>query len=109
MSMYTNDGKLRVLSRQCDTCIFLPGNKMHLSAGRLAGMIAECRERQSFIPCHETMTIEEDDDGDTHGDGPICAGFFDKYGQISQLVRIFQRLDGILMVDPDTIPHPQAS
>lgn len=108
-AMYSTDGKLLVLSRPCDTCIFAPGNRMHLEKGRLAGMIQECRERQTFIPCHETMEIEEDDDGETHGEGPICNGFYEKWGGYSQLVRIFERLGSVRLVDPDTVPHPQGT
>lgn len=38
-------GKSRLLSRQCDTCVFAPGNKMHLAPGRLRDLVAEARSR----------------------------------------------------------------
>lgn len=95
--MSTASGKLEVLAEQCPTCIFRPGNPMKLRAGRVASMVRECYERQSFIPCHETMSHDEDDDN--RADGPVCRGFFDAHGDASQLVRICERLGQIEFVE----------
>lgn len=46
-------GKSR-LSRQCDTCVFAHDNKMHRT-GRLRGLVAEARGRESIIVCHSTL------------------------------------------------------
>lgn len=93
---------LLVLSRRCSTCIFHSGNRMHLHAGRVASMVADCRRTQGFIPCHETMRPldGQEDEDDPRMDGPICRGFYDAHGEVSQLVRIFGRLDAIQEVDP---------
>lgn len=80
---------LEVLNEQCETCIFRPGNKMHLKKGRVAQMVRKCTQEQSFIPCHETMTHDDDEE---HASGPVCRGFFDAHGHVSQLVHVAERL-----------------
>ncbi|MGY0007548.1 hypothetical protein [Micromonospora sp. I033] len=44
-------GKSRLLSRRCDTCVFAPGNRMHLAPGRLRDLVTEARQREAFIVC----------------------------------------------------------
>lgn len=92
---------VQVLARQCDTCIFRPGNVMRLRPGRVRGMVAECTRTQGFIPCHETMEYDdEDEDGESlSASGPVCRGFFDAHGEVSQLIRIAGRLDAIEFVE----------
>ncbi|GLI03699.1 hypothetical protein [Phytohabitans aurantiacus] len=48
-------GKSRLLSRQCATCIFKPGNLMHLQEGRLKDLVSETRATEGFIVCHSTL------------------------------------------------------
>lgn len=95
---------VQVLDEQCATCIFRPGNLMKLRPGRVRGMVAECARTQGYIPCHETMVHDdEDDDGEsTTATGPVCRGFFDAHGEVSQLLRIADRLDGIEFVPAPT-------
>ena len=61
------DGRLWVLDRKCGTCIFRPGNPMHLRPGRVEGMVAECIEQDTVISCHKTL----------HGPKSICRGVYD--------------------------------
>lgn len=66
------DGRVHVVKRMCDTCIFRPGNLMRLEPGRVEGLVAATVRADSCIPCHET----------THGQGPgeaVCRGFFEKH------------------------------
>lgn len=63
------NGRVHVLDEQCSTCIFRPGNKMHLSRGRVKGMVKEATEKQSTIICHGTLS----------GKKAVCRGFFDLY------------------------------
>lgn len=65
------DGVIHVQARMCKTCIFRPGNLMHLDPGRVEAMVEdeECGD-DGCIPCHQ------------HLDGPgqaVCRGFFDKH------------------------------
>lgn len=82
---------------------------MHLRPGAVASMIKKCGERQTHIPCHETMTPHEDhdeddpeeDEGTAWADGPICRWFYEKHGHLSQLIRTMERIPGgVTFIDP---------
>lgn len=49
---------VRVMAEQCATCIFRPGNLMHLRPGRLRDLLAEAEAADSCIVCHETLEDE---------------------------------------------------
>ncbi|MEV0431537.1 hypothetical protein [Micromonospora sp. NPDC050495] len=96
-------GKSRLLSRQCDTCIFNPGNPMHLAPGRLRDLVSEARQRESFIVCHDTLPHYRQP-----GVKPaICRGFADRYR--TQALQLIERLFGFVEVDPPgaTGPDPR--
>jgi hypothetical protein len=102
MSESRGFGGLEVLGEQCQTCIFRPGNLMHLQPGRLKSMTNKVRQTQGHIPCHETMTYLDDgdaEDEDARAEGPICRGFYDAMGETSQIVRIAERLGCLRFVD----------
>ena len=86
-------GKSRLLSRQCSTCIFRPGNLMHLSHGRLHDIVTEARAKGCFIVCHDTLP------GMHEGAAPaICRGFRERYS--TQALQIIERLWGFLEIEP---------
>lgn len=72
-------GLPRVMSRKCDTCIFRPGNPMHLREGRRESMVAGATANGAWIPCHDTFA--EDAQG-------ICRGFYDVHGRDSVGIRL---------------------
>jgi hypothetical protein len=87
-------GKTRLLSRQCDTCIFGPGNPMGLAAGGLRQLVGETRQRGGFIICHNTLPRYR------AGARPaVCRGFADRY--VTWQLRL-ARLLGFLEVEPPT-------
>ena len=86
--------KSRLLSRQCDTCIFRPGNLMHLSTGRLRELITEARRDESFVVCHDTLPHYRNPDVKP----AICRGFADRYS--TQALQVIERLFGFIEVDP---------
>ncbi|MFG1888102.1 hypothetical protein ACGFIR_09560 [Micromonospora sp. NPDC049051] len=92
-------GKSRLLSRQCSTCIFAPGNRMHLSAGRLRDLVTEARHRESFIVCHDTLPHYLYPEASP----AICRGFADRYR--TQALQLIERLFGFVEVDPPQPPH----
>jgi hypothetical protein len=62
------DGEVHVQARKCDTCIYRPGNLMHLEPGRKDGMQAEAVAGSGVIPCHKTLGS---------GKEAVCRGYFD--------------------------------
>lgn len=90
------DGKLRVLTERCSTCVFRPGNPMHLNPGRLRDLVQQNLSAGAALVCHQTLSY-----GDHPDFGPaLCRGFYDAHGHQVNLVRIMQRLDGIAEVAP---------
>lgn len=81
---------LRVCAEKCSTCVFRPGNLMQLQPGRVAGMVRESIENDSFIPCHKTLD----------GDKAVCRGFFDKHKDKSLGCRL-GAIFGIIEVEAD--------
>jgi hypothetical protein len=97
---------MKVLKEQCATCIFRPGNLMHLQKGRVKEMVAQCKAQDTHIPCHEHMEYvhewaDEDADADyeTTPDSPVCRGFYNRYPGVGQMIRIFERLGRLEEVD----------
>jgi hypothetical protein len=86
-------GKTRLLARECPTCIFKPGNLMHLAPGRLRQMVTEACGEAGYIICHSTLPYHHD------GAQPaICRGFADRYH--TWQLQIIQRLWGFVEVQP---------
>jgi len=77
------DGRIHVCERLCETCVFRPGNLMHLESGRLAGMVSDAKANESAIICHSTLY----QDG---VDNAVCRGFYDRH--LTQPLQIAQRL-----------------
>ena len=78
------DGGVWVRREQCDTCIFRPGNLMHLTPGVVASMKKNADERGTCIVCHDGM----------HGpEAAVCAGYFANHN--SALLQLAERM-GVL-------------
>lgn len=102
-----NTGRPRVLAEQCTTCIFRPGNLMHLKRGRLKQITEGARRADSFITCHATLP------GMSGAQPAVCRGFFDRY--TTSFLRVMGRLGGWHQVPPaevaisDAHPSPEAT
>jgi hypothetical protein len=69
-------GKVRVLSHRCQTCIFRPGNLMHLAPGRCGQIVKANVAAGALLTCHSTLPY-----GDHPDFGPaVCAGFWARHG-----------------------------
>ncbi|MBQ0985888.1 hypothetical protein KBZ10_15455 [Streptomyces sp. F63] len=83
-------GAVRLCARMCTTCIFRPGNPMHLEPGRVTRMVTEARAREGHIPCHATLGTTEP---------AICRGYADGPDQgrslALRLARTLGRLEEI--------------
>lgn len=83
------EGRLWVQERKCDTCIFRPGNLMHLDPGRCESMTAEAIREQGVIPCHKTLGS---------GAENVCRGFFDVAKHEVGALSAAERLDILVEV-----------
>lgn len=88
-SNVVNAGKVHVCARMCKTCIFRPGNLMHLEEGRVDDMVAKATADEGCIPCHSTLDQPQQ---------AVCRGFFDRHA--TSLLQIAQRLDFIAYIEP---------
>jgi hypothetical protein len=85
------NGKVRVLSERCTTCI-LGGDQSitpHLGRGRLKDLVE--RAADGHIPCHSTLD-------NANPGAAICHGWFDKFGMESNFVRVMGRIGGLEFV-----------
>lgn len=64
------DGKVHVQAAKCSTCIYRPGNLMHLDPGRKDQMQADAIRDNGVIPCHQTIHGRREQES-------VCRGFFD--------------------------------
>jgi hypothetical protein len=85
-------GRLHVLARRCDTCVFRRGNLMDLHPGRVEGMVAGALRNDSVIPCHSTLY-------DPAVQPAVCRGFFARYWRDVAGLRL-ARLMGLVELDP---------
>jgi hypothetical protein len=91
--------RTRLLAGMCATCIFRPGNPMHLNPGRLRDLVDQARAGDGFIVCHSTLA----------GMAPpgvkpaVCRGFADRYG--TQALQIMGRLFGFDEIEPPNVHH----
>src|SRR5688572_23813621 len=97
----TDKNGIRVLSEQCSTCIFHPGNRMHLAPGGLRSLVdAALAKDNGHIPCHDTLPY-----GNYQSvPGAICRGYWDRYADQVQLLQVAKRLGFVIEV-----PRPEDS
>jgi len=93
-------GRPRLLSKRCATCIFRPGNQMHLAPGRLRSLVNGALENDTWIPCHDTLAYGPHPD---FGEA-ICRGFYDRFASASAGIRLAEALGGCPEVPPPTNP-----
>lgn len=93
--------KPRLMSEQCTTCVFRPGNLMHLSPGRLKELIGSNTGPEALgLVCHQTLSYG----AHPETGAAFCRGFYDSYGHLANYIRIMERLGGFTEVDP---PAPE--
>ena len=90
------DGKVHVQDKKCSTCIYRPGNLMHLAADRKDRMQAEAIAGGGVIPCHQTIEAY----GCEPGLESVCRWFFD-VAKHEGLLSVAERL-GLVEFTPTT-------
>lgn len=78
------DGRMHVVADRCSTCVFRPGNPMHLQPGRVRELTDGNLSAESALVCHKTLP---------YGDHPevgeaICRGFYDGPGRGSPALQL---------------------
>lgn len=77
---------VRVMKDRCPTCIFRPGNAMHLNRGVVRDMVDEANaDDAGSIVCHDTLDDEKQ---------AVCRGFFDRHA--TPLLQIAERMGFIV-------------
>jgi hypothetical protein len=84
------DGKVHVVRSMCNTCIFRPGNPMHMNDGAVEQMIESALAEDSAIDCHKTLSC----------DTAVCAGFAAHHGGDVLPLRLAAALGVIEKVEP---------
>ncbi|MFE0527120.1 hypothetical protein ACFW0V_05925 [Micromonospora parva] len=85
--------KTRLLARECATCIFKPGNPMHLDPGRLKQMVTAARGDAGYIICHSTLLY-----AGSPVPPAVCRGFADRYR--TWQLQVMEQLWGFVEVEP---------
>lgn len=94
------DGKVHVMSDKCSTCVFRPGNLMHLSPGRLKGMVDHVQETGVPFSCHQTLPYAEGAYVEHYGGAALCHGAVERYGEDSIIMRMAHAHEIIESVEP---------
>lgn len=87
------DGRVHVMARQCDTCIFRPGNLMHLDPSRRDDMVQGAIANNTAIICHSTLSDVQ----------AVCRGFFDQHK--TSTLRLAEAM-GVIEYDSAEGRHP---
>jgi hypothetical protein len=93
----TVDGKTRLLSEPCSSCITRPaGERIALSNQRVSQFIRQARAAESYVVCHNTLPAAA-----TSAEPAVCRGFYDRYS--TNALRLIERLWGFVEVDPPEV------
>ncbi|MEU6475359.1 hypothetical protein ABZ858_00440 [Streptomyces sp. NPDC047017] len=91
---------VRICEDRCTTCIFRPGNLMHLAPGRVAAMVKKAVAAEGHIVCHSTLGTSAP---------AICAGYATHpRGRTASLALRLVRA-GVLAVIPVRPDHQECS
>lgn len=93
-------GLPRLLTRKCETCIFRPGNRMHLNDGARDDIVCAALDNDSWIVCHSTLPGT----GNPVGSQAICRGFWDVHARDSFGCRLAVAFGGPVVVPPPAEP-----
>lgn len=85
-----------VCEQMCNTCIFRPGNLMHLNKGTVERMVKETDRKDDNVICHKSKGLMDE--------LPVkawCRGSVDR--RPGQAVRIMQRLDMLQPIEVTSV------
>ena len=91
-----NDGKVRILSHRCGSCIFRPGAPMRLSRAHFDEIVRRNVDAGALLTCHSTLPY-----GDRPDFGPaVCAGFWTQHAMSTAAGRMARFMLGITRIAP---------
>lgn len=76
---------MKVCDGECDQCLF--SNKKIVSSARVKSIVRNCKAKQTHFMCHKEKDV-------------VCGGFYRTMGEVSQMIRIAERLKFIEFVKP---------
>lgn len=79
-----------IMARRCDECLF--SENAIVSNKRRKAILKDCQRADIHFECHK---------GTIAGEEICCRGFFET--RSTNLIRIAERLNRIIWIDPDTI------
>lgn len=89
------DGTIHTLDEKCSTCVFRPGNLMHLEQDRLKDLVQTNREADTAFACHQTLPHNHE----YTADPAVCRGYFDAYSEEITPLRMAVAM-GLITEDP---------
>jgi hypothetical protein len=89
------NGHVHVQARMCSTCIFRPGNLMHLEPGRVEHLTRQALRKDSCIPCHQTTY------GSRREGEAICRGYWDRHRNDVFPLRLAQLIGNLCFIEAD--------
>lgn len=93
-------GKVRVLRKRCETCLFRPGERELFGEDRVQEVIQRNLERDALLTCHSTLPYGPHPDF-----GPaVCAGFWARHRRDVAAGRLAM-LIGLVRPMPPTRAH----
>jgi hypothetical protein len=93
------DGKVRVLSDRCATCVFRPGARMGLSQDEFDHLISRTLDAEALLTCHSTFPYTNPE----FGRPAACAGFWAQHGAETAAGRTAQDVLGVTRVAPPLV------
>lgn len=94
------DGRIHVMAEKCSTCVFRPGNVMHLPPGRLKALTDHVQDTGVPFSCHQTLPYASAEHAAFYGGAALCSGAVENYGDASPQIQLALALGVITYVDP---------
>jgi hypothetical protein len=85
-------GRVHVMERECDTCIFRPKDRF-VPGARVAEMVRETTDDGATVVCHATLIADTDN--------AVCRGWWDRLADKDATCRLAVALE---LVEYDAVP-----
>ena len=83
---------LKVCEHKCNQCLF--SKNRIVDKARMQDILKQCEVEGSYFICHKATLAEEE---------VVCKGFFDKYKEQNNTLRVCDRMGWLQTVKPETL------